>query len=259
MSPAADVGKGDSGIHFYQDYFQKYKTLALNINDCKKYFKEGTSFSYFVIEKTEADRHATRIKSESDEFDVDLRDVPVLPKQVTKDNIDILNKFFFGGHTKMDWKGNNLPESSLNGIDHSDKKSAKYKYPVYSTPAKGGKYFYRADKMQNFDREKVLLSVSGAYKPVYDDGKTGYDSFCLVNLLKDNESLENVRNVIEHPLYLFAMEQTQLVGWLSKPMVANLPALDFTRKMKSQEIYDSFNLTDNQQDKIDEWFRSRKS
>lgn len=259
MSPSADVGKGDSGIHFYQDYFQKYKTLALNINDCKKYFKEGTSFSYFVVEKTEADKHVTKIKSESDEFDVDLRDVPVLPKQVTKDNIDILNKFFFGGHTKMDWKGNNLPEASLNGVDHSDKKSAKYKYPVYSTPAKGGKYFYRADKMQNFDREKVLLSVSGAYKPVYDDGKTGYDSFCLVNLLKDNESLENVRNVIEHPLYLFAMEQTQLVGWLSKPMVANLPALDFTRKMKSQEIYDSFNLTDDQQDKIDEWFRSRKS
>ena len=258
MSPSADIGKGDSGIHFYQDYFQKYKTLALNINDCKKYFKEGTSFSYFVVEKTEADRHTTRIKSESDEFDVDLRDVPVLPKQVTKDNIDILNKFFFGGHPKMDWKGNNLPEASLKGVEHSDKKSAKYKYPVYSTPAKGGKYFYRADKMQNFDSEKVLLSESGAYKPVYDDGKTGYDSFCHVYFLKAKETLPNVSNVMEHPIYKFAMDQTQLVGWLSS-MTHNLPALDFTRKMKSQEIYDSFNLTDDQQDRIDEWFRSRKS
>lgn len=258
MSPAADVGKGDSGIHFYQDYFQKYKTLALNINDCKKYFKEGTSFSYFVVEKTEADKHTTKIKSESDEFEVDLRDVPILPKQVTQDNIDILNKFFFGKHPKIDWRGNNLPEASLRNVEYLDKKSSKYKYPVYSTPAKGGKYFYRADKMQNFDREKVLLSESGAYKPVYDDGKKGYDSFCHVYFLKPKETLENVRNVMEHPIYKFAMDQTQLVGWLSS-MTHNLPALDFTKKLKSQEIYDSFNLTDDQQDKIDEWFRSRKS
>ena len=76
--------------------------------------------------------------------------------------------------------------------------------------------------------------------------------------LKAKETLPNVSNVMEHPIYKFAMDQTQLVGWLSS-MTHNLPALDFTRKMKSQEIYDSFDLTDDQQDRIDEWFRSRKS
>jgi len=256
MSPSADIGKGGSGIHFYQDYFQKYKVLALNINDCKKYFKEGTSFSYFVVEKTEADKHITKIKSESDEFEVDVRDVPILPKQVTEDNIDILNKFFFGKHSKIEWKGNNLPEASIHGSDYSEEKSSKYKYPVYSTPAKGGKYFYRTDKMKNFNLEKVLLSESGAYKPVYDDGNTGYDSFCHVYFLRPKETLENVRNVLEHPIYKYCMDQTQLVGWLSS-MTHKLPALDFTKKLKSQDIYNTFGITADQQDKIDEWFRSR--
>jgi hypothetical protein len=258
MSTSADIGKGKSGIHFYRDYFQKYKVLALNINDCKKYFKEGTSFSYFIVEKTIADKQVTDIKTESDEFKIDLRNVPILPKQVTYDNIDILNKFFFSEHPKIEWKGNNLPESSLKDIDYSDKKSAEYKYPVYSTPAKGGKYFYRKDKMQNFERQKILLSESGNYKPVYDDGKMGYDSFCHVYFLKSNETLDYVKNVIEHPLYKFAMDQTQLVGWLSS-MVHSLPALDFTKKLKSQDIYDSFGITLDQQDKIDEWFRSQKN
>ena len=259
MSVSSDIGKGPKGIKFYKDYFQKYKVSDININDCKKYFKKagvdaGTSFSYFVVEKTESKKFTTRVKSELDEFDIDLRDVPLLPKEISKDNIDILKKFFFSGKEIMQWRGNNTPEASLDGIETSDKPSKKFKYKIYSRPAKGGTYFYRADKMENFDKAKVIISESGHYKPVYDDGQLGYDHFGHVYILKDGETIENIKSVLEHPLYKWGMNQTQLVGFLTS-MSGSIPALDFTKKWKHQEVYDEFNISQDQREKIDDRHR----
>ena len=105
--------------------------------------------------------------------------------------------------------------------------------------------------MKNFDAVKVLLSESGHYKPVYDNGQLGYDHFGHVYLLEKGETLENVKSVLGHPLYKFGMNQTQLVGFLTS-MSGSIPALDFTKKWKHQEVYDAFNISQDQREKIDD-------
>ena len=48
--------------------FFKYDVLYLNLNECKKYFKVGSSFCYYLIQKTESSNiltNADNITAES--------------------------------------------------------------------------------------------------------------------------------------------------------------------------------------------------
>lgn len=254
----ADIGKGEKGIHFYKDIFQKYKTYAININDCKKYFNEGSSFSYFVVQKTISDNFITEVKSEIDNFNIDLRNVKILPKKVSRDNIDILEKLFYNQMPKINFIGNNLPETRDLQENTKDIASEDYCHKNYSTPAKGGKYVYSKIKMKHHDSIKVTLSISGEYKPIYDEGKLGYDGFCILYILKENETIENIKSFLNHPVVHFGMDQTRLTGFLS-PMADKLPDIGFNKKWKHQEVYDVLGITNEQRILIDDWFNSRSN
>lgn len=253
-SETSDIGKGDgpNSVKFFKDYFQKYKTIALNINECKRHFKEGSSFSYFIVEKTLASNFITKVKSDVDEFDIDLRDVHTLPKQVSKDNIDILEKVFYSNKIKMEWIGNNLPETTKN--EYSEKTDKNHTYKCYHTPATP--IVFSKNQVKHHGSSKVMVSVSGEYKPYYDNGTLGYDSFIVLYILKKDETLENLKSVLDHPLYRFVMDQTRFAGFLG-PMLPLLPALDFTKKWKHQEVYDAFKIKQAQREKIDDWHQSK--
>lgn len=253
-SETADIGKGDgpNSVKFFKDYFQRYKTIALNINECKRHFNEGSSFSYFIVEKTLTDNFITKVKSDVDEFNIDLRNVHTLPRQLSKDNIDILEKVFYSNKEKMGWIGNNLPETK--NADYSNNKDKNHTFKCYHTPA--SPYVFSDTQIKNHKTSKVMVSVSGEYKPYYDDGKLGYDPFIVLYVLKKGETLENLKSVLDHPLYKFVMDQTRFAGFLG-PMLPLLPSLEFTKKWKYQEVYDAFNITQFQREKIDDWHQSK--
>jgi hypothetical protein len=284
----ADIGKGNgkNSVHFYKDYMQKYETLYININECKRHFTQNSTFSAFVIRKTEADRFVTEVLTDTDEFDVDLRDVNDLPVNCNRIVIEISSKVLNNGDT-IPWKGNNLNGNSESKVIETIKKTLSdeemkkfksnkstpekyfqnemkeflkeestgdYKFPVYLTPAKGGRWVYVKEehKSDNLGKPKIMFSISGNFVPVYDPkGEYSSSNFCCVYYLQENETVENAKSVLEHPLYKFLEKSYNFSGYTSS-VLGSLPKLDFTKEWTVTDIYEHFNITEDERKYIED-------
>ena len=246
LSPAADVGKGESGIRFFRDYFQKLSTIKLNINECARHFNVGSTFSYFVVKNTPAAAYTTNITTEQDSYDIDLRSINFLPISMSRESISI-NKKVLECKDKFGIIGNNLPETK---VEMSKEKTEHFSVPAYHTSSNGGKYWYVKQPIQNASCKKVIISISGNYVPVYDQGGMSFTGMCVVYYLKDNEIMDSVKSFLDSKLVKFVLKENKYTGWVS-PVISDLPNVDKTKIWSDKDLYAHFNLTQEEIDYIE--------
>lgn len=246
LSPAADIGKGKHGIRFFNDYFQHYATHVLNVNECGKHFNVGSTFSYFVVEKTPANNFQTKVITDDSEYTIDLKTIEYLPKSMNPKAISI-NKKVLEAEEKFGIVGNNLPESR---IEMSKEKSGNFNVPCYNTPAKGGTYWYSKTPISTAADPKVIISISGNYVPVYDTGGMSFTGMCLAYYLKKNDDMDSVRSYLESKLVKFILDENKYTGWVS-PVISDLPNIDKTKIWTDAELYAHFGLTQEEIDYIE--------
>lgn len=246
LSPAADIGKGKHGTRFFNDYFQKYKTLALNVNECARHFDVGSTFSYFVVEKTESKQFITDVITDECQYQIDLRTIHYLPKTMNPLSISI-NKKVLDIPTKYGIVGNNLPETRE---DQNQEKTDEFPIPAYHTSSKGGTYWYMKKPISTASKAKVIISISGNYVPVYDAGGMSFTGMCLAYYLKDNESMDSIRSYLESKLVRFILDENKYTGWVS-PVISDLPDVDKTKVWTDVDLYSHFGLTQEEIDHIE--------
>lgn len=248
LSPAADIGKGKHGTRFFEAYFQKYKTHVLNVNECAKHFNVGSTFSYFVLEKTPATNFNTRVITEEDDFTIDLKTITYLPKSMNPLSISINKKVLESGLDKFGIVGNNLPETR--GEMKREAGHAGFTEPCYNTPAKGGTYWYAQQPIPTAHKAKVIISISGNYVPVYDPGGQSFTGMCLAYYLRAGDDMASIRTYLESRLVKFVLNENKYTGWVS-PVISDLPRVDTTRAWTDQELYTHFGLTQEEVDYIE--------
>lgn len=246
LSPAADIGKGKHGIRFFNDYFQFYKTHTLNVNECGKHFNVGSTFSYFIVEKTPSDNFETKVITEDSNYTIDLKTIEYLPKTMNPMSISI-NKKVLEIEEKFGIVGNNLPECR---IDMKKEKTGNFNVPCYNTPAKGGTYWYSETAISTANDPKVIISISGNYVPVYDAGGMSFTGMCLAYYLKKNDDMGSIRSYLESKLVKFILDENKYTGWVS-PVISDLPDIDKTKVWTDAELYSHFNLTQEEIDYIE--------
>lgn len=246
LSPAADIGKGKHGIRFFNDYFQYYKTHTLNVNECGKHFNVGSTFSYFIVEKTPSDNFETKIITEDSNYTIDLKTIEYLPKTMNPMSISI-NKKVLEIEEKFGIVGNNLPECR---IDMKKEKTGNFNVPCYNTPAKGGTYWYSETAISTANDPKVIISISGNYVPVYDAGGMSFTGMCLAYYLKKNDNMDSIRSYLESKLVRFVLDENKYTGWVS-PVISDLPNIDKTKVWTDAELYAHFGLTQEEIDYIE--------
>lgn len=241
MSPSADIGKGESGVRFFEDYFKKYNTVAVNIDECAKHFPGvGSNFTYFVMQKTEKDSAITDIVTPNGKFSLDLRDITYLPKVVSPVTLSINKKVLESGRPPFGFTNNNQPETR---IPTSKTNNSNFPVQAYHTGAKGGTYWYIEKPIATANLPKVILSISGNYKPFYDLGGMSFTGMCIVYYLNDTDNMDSIKSILESKLWKYVVNINTLTGWLS-PVFRELPRVDTTKIWSDQELYKEFNLTD---------------
>lgn len=238
LSPAADVGKGKTGTRFFNEYFQKFKTLALNVNECARHFNVGSTFSYFVVEKTQASNFVTEVTTAESSYTIDLRDIHYLPKTMNPLSISI-NKKVLDRPSKFGIVGNNLPETR---IEMQEDMKGAFKVPMYHTSSKGGKYWYAKAPISTASQAKVIISLSGNYVPVYDSGGMSFTGMCVAYYLKDTDVMDSVKSFLDSKLVRFILAENKYTGWVS-PVISDLPDIDKTVIWTDQDLYKHFKLT----------------
>lgn len=246
MSPSADIGKGSSGTRFFESYFKKYNTTAINVDECAKHFPGvGSSFTYFVMQKTEKTAAVTEITTPDAKFNVDLRTIKFLPKRVSPVTLSINKKVLESGKPLFGFTNNNQPDCRVETVKEETK---KFKVPAYHTGAKGGTYWYIEKPITSANKAKVIISISGNYKPYYDAGGMSFTGMCIVYYLTGTDTMESIKSILESKLWKYVIAINTLTGWLS-PVFRELPKVDTTKVWTDADLYKEFKLT---QDEIDE-------
>ena len=168
LGPSTNKQMGDNLLH---NLFLKYDLLYLNINECKKYFNVGSTFSYYLIKNNINENINTIIlseyKKEKTLSQIDLKKYnhfTFLPIHINLETLKLIddvtnkkNKFNIERSRKLD-------TSNKSGKEHLKiKKDDKFKYITYHTTTKT---FFSDIKLDNYEKSKILLNMAGYLKPL---------------------------------------------------------------------------------------------
>ena len=235
MSPSSDY----ANTSIFNDYFRQHDTIVINIDECNKHFPGvGSSFSYYIV-STASRCNKTKIITPAGEMVIDLNNpmfdmgVPVL---ANPNVFSIANKFF---------KHDPFPfHRQYNGAVAGKNFDDNGKYKVFHTASKIDKTFTNYASKHHTSR-KVMVSLSGKYKPVIDDGNYSPSDMVVTYTLRDEDNLENAGTVFNSNIYTFIIDKAfRYNGWVNLKVVYNLPKVDLTRTWTDAELYDHFGLTE---------------
>jgi hypothetical protein len=247
MTPSADSGKGKSGIRIF-DYMTKFKTLALNINECKRHFNEGSSFTYYVIQKKKNTINAlTNVITEEGKFSVDLSSMPYCPSVFNNISVKLNTKVLGSNLPVIGFSNNNTTAGLKFGNDTSEVQTATHSVKCYDSSANNGTFVYSSFNSPEVQKSKVMVCSSGNFLPIYDSGSLGYTNKIYVYNLEKNDTLSSIKSYLSSKLVKVILDQNKTSGWISYALRL-LPKIDFSKDWTDQALYQQFGLT---QDEID--------
>jgi uncharacterized protein (DUF1330 family) len=122
------------------------------------------------------------------------------------------------------------------------------KYLVHHTNAQT---FRTDDPRGDLQRKKVFTTISGYYRPHYDEGEVGVTQATVVCEVDD---LENAKSVFDSTLYRYIGNKVaRQQGWINITVMANINYVNLNKSWTDQELYAYFGLT---QDEIEHIERS---
>ena len=220
--------------------------IFLNVNECKKYFKNiNSEFSYYII-KNDIIKYKTQVvcnyNKQIYKSDILLnKNMKILPKLINEESISILNNVLNWDNKKIFIRKDNIKRPASNPLPVN--KIEGYIYPVITFIKKDTglpdiRYFNK--KLPTQDMEKILLFRSGYLNPTYDDGHNGVgDNILYYNVKSKAEGLYLVK-LYNSKLYRFIYSILKYSGFNNQ----NVADFCFNLNVNINEIYKYFNLTE---------------
>lgn len=219
--------------------FQLFKSNDLifaNFDTAKFFPGVGSTFSYWLL-KIGTYSGNTVISGVS----MDMNKVFYIPNG-DKHSTPIHLKTIMESNEKFDVMCDTTSNHSSSKKSNLSKTQTEEKtYKMYHTNAQS---FFSNTKSKNHDDKKVLFTISGYFNPIYDCGETSTSEICLYILVDDDISGARLLNILNSKLYKFLINTGKWSGFLNKDIIRKLPKLDTSRDWTDAEIYEYFNLSE---------------
>ena len=236
-----------------------YNMVYLAIDTPKKYFNVGSDFTYYVIHKVEHDETKTQVEyldnGEIKRNEIQTNDYDKIPHNLNKNTLSIIDKVF---NEKLEKLEGDVTANPLGfaGSGHLKKEpDSVYCFKNVSTSShyKNGKFFYSKIEHPNANRKKIIFSVSGYANPFFDNGELGTCHHGRSILVKDEIEANKYIKYLNSKLVTFLSSvypSSHLAVGLVK-VVDKLPKIDTSIEMSDENIYNYFNLTQEEIDYIE--------
>ena len=257
FSPGRSSNKNELNIK--KDIFEKYYFHYMNLNECGKYFKEGSSFVYYCLEKKKEKNSNLNIvcKYKNKVYRTTIHQNELftcnyIPNLVSKESLNICKKIrnckdeklkIFNS-TTFDKRRNYVLKKNKNETNEEYKKRALQTGFVYPIQATGKELVYSKIKCKNQNDKKIILSESGYLNPFYDDGIVGIGGHCFGLLVSNKTEGKKIIELLNSKLYRFYIEINKWSGFHHKMVLQDLPnVLLKLKSLQDNDIYKYFKLT----------------
>jgi len=233
--------------HFITDGKIKRNITFINRDECKKHFPGvGSTFSYFVIENKEYNNKTSILSKNIDgtievvnNLDLEKCIVDVFPRDLSDHGLSIINKTLNNEVEKLGII-NNTYNHSVHRTKWSGTESEEFCHPIQNTPSKLYWYNY-AHPHQGMLKLLIPTTTYFRRQLVTTNGVT--QSFCYF-LIDETMDSNIVLNNINNKLYDYLNECFRYANWNSVNLLRKLPKLPIDRLMTDNEIYEYFNLNE---------------
>jgi hypothetical protein len=244
LNPTSDIKSEKFKI--FTDIFKRKQLLSTNTDSDflrKEYFpKVGSTFSWFIYSNSEITK-ATKFITGTGTVEIDLRTIPSLPKVVTRESLSIIGKMVGMSFHFIDQ--NHSPAD-----EESREQNTIYQYPIFHTPAKGGTYWYCKKVRDIATLPKIVISLSGYYKPTFLDNKA-FSNMCIALVCKTTEMARMAEFVLSSRLYRFWIEMNKFSGFNPRKTILALPSVDLSIVWTDSKLYSHFGITQEEIDYIE--------
>jgi hypothetical protein len=232
----------------------KHNIIYINRDECKRHFANiGSTFSYFIIQKKEYE-NSTNILSKSINreivfaHNVDLNNIllDVFPRDLSEIGASILNKTL---HSDVEKLG--IINNTFNHSVHRDRwkltSQDEFIHPIQNTPKKLYYYDYPHPDQNLL---KLLIPTTTYFRVMSVSTYGVTQSFCYY-LINENQNPDIILNNVNNKLFDYLNECFRYSNWNSVNLLRKLPKIPLDRMMNNNEIYEYFNLTQEEINHID--------
>ena len=205
--------------------------VLVKIFDENPFPNVSTNVCYFMMKKTL--KTTTKFLTSNGEIELNLSEEDILPAVFNQNTISIFNKLFNSQFDKFNFERDCSLHSQKTEL-FSNEENENFQYPVYN----GSKIKYTSIIPQNMGVEKIVVSRSGYYKPIVDNGNIGTTES---NFFIRSNNLGTLFNILNHPLYKFVVEKSKFNGFIHQQVLKSLP-----NPGTDENLFEIFNINESE-------------
>lgn len=248
VSPDSWVGKKPNMHNDYSVYCDKQIKHVEFFDTASRPFKEGTSVSWYIIQNKKSTENTHVIQHENGvKHDIGYlpfnRLYPIIFNDLTLSiHAKIISKFDSVGNLAL-LKSNDVHNQAKEAV--SEIQDEVYKYKVHMTHPTSPKYknLYTNKHTTAYEKWKVMIPGSSLKACFIDNNcATGNDIYLLY--AKSKEEALKIQAIIKNTVFDYIFKMYKRGGNIhSFVRDCGLPAIDLTRNWSNSELYEYFNLT----------------
>jgi hypothetical protein len=223
MGPSTNIQMGNNIL---QNIFLKYDLHMLNVNECKKYFNVGSTFCYYLIQKSINPNVITKVvsefKKEIVKSEINFKNyhkLNFLPIHITENSIKLVNTVISKTNKLNIDRCRQLDTSNKSGKIHLQlKEDEKFKYITYHTTSKT---YYSDIKLDIYDDIKILINMAGYLKPkIYKNCNITESKFYIKT--ETMEEAEIIIKILENNDIKLFLELCKYSGFNSRKVLESI-------------------------------------
>jgi site-specific DNA-methyltransferase (adenine-specific) len=246
-----------TNIHNSYKMFEQKQVEKAVIYDAKdKPFNEGTTVSYTITKNTkrisDTELYFARYNAGTEDYvaGINIAKDKIWPGELTPINLSIHEKLQTHNKIKFikscEFHNQKLKKKQI----VSDVRSNEFPHTHHVSAAITR---YTSVKFSNHDTWKVMVPLTSTIDKAVVDNNCGHGEDMLSLYVHNEQTATNIKQLFNTKFYKF-------IGKLYKngrnqPLQNLFPVLDFTRTWTDTDLYDHFNLTQDQRDYIDAQFK----
>jgi hypothetical protein len=255
-----------------RDYINElYKLHVLSLNVANNYFNVGSTFAYFLLEKTVVDEYTTRVEylrnGELEQDTIHIKKGMNVPLCMSNTDIQLINKVsnliteqyetFPLKKAEYVTKNDKTAQQRIRK-QHIDKgivkrtKTNEFQYKIIdkitkTKPFPGDVYYYDS-KMIDFGSPKIVMCTGGYLMPSYDStGEYNLSDNMIYMMCDSQDEYLGMKFLSESKLVQYLNKVTMTDGLHGRDTVMkSLKKVDLSSIRTDEDVYKAFGVTDNE-------------
>lgn len=228
------------------ELMERHQTMTLRFGTGHHFPDVASTFSDYWIKKVPNDSRPTRVFVGEGSFDVELdSSMTYLPNDLCQHSMSVHSKVMFSGRDVLPVEWDYVTAHNIRRHDTEptlvDAPSPGHPHAVFHT---NNKTWWSSVRQSWADERKVMWTRSGYTKPFYDPGKLGgTDMVYFVRVASDEEG-ENLAHNLNTELFRYIYKTAKWSGFGNERVFAGLPDIPRDRKMQDYQMYEFFDLSE---------------